>query len=318
MKKKILFIAYSSNILGYGHISRSLSLISKLPSNIHPVLLTNNKPTISNKAIESKTEVFYEVNDCLLDLDLDIVLYDLPYSDITLLEKVPKFANIPIYALDNFDYSSDFINTYINLFDQKPNAIKPKNKTIKQGLEYAIISDKILNIRKEYKEKLIINNILIMFGGADPKNLTKDVLIFLNSINHQCNIYVVLGPLNNNFDCIVKLSKKLKYKINIFYNPDNLPEIMSKQDLSFSGCATTFFELSFLGVPSIILTQNDAERNFANYLEQQKLVQNINLSLMERWTQMQNIDIYNEFRQNQLNTFTGNGVNNIFSIMEIC
>lgn len=317
MGKTVLFIAHSSNTLGYGHVSRCLSLISKLPNNILPILLTNKNQVIAKKVKDSKVEVLYEVNDYLLNLDIDIVLYDSSNSDNILLEKLSKAFNILIYALDNFDYSSEFINVYINLFDQKPNAIKPKNKIIRQGLEYAIISDKILNVKKEYGGGSEIDNILILFGGSDPNNLTKEVLMFLNSINHQCDVDVVLGPLNNNFDHISDLSKELKYKVNIFHDPNNLYEIMSKQDLSFSGCSTTFFELSFLGIPSIVLSQNEAEENFVNYLHQQKLVQNIKLPIMDRWTQMQDINVYNEFRKNQLNTFTGKGINNILSTIGI-
>jgi UDP-2,4-diacetamido-2,4,6-trideoxy-beta-L-altropyranose hydrolase len=317
MSKTALFIAYSSITLGYGHMSRCLSLISKLPNNILPVILTNKNQLIANKVAGSKVEVLYEVNDYLLNLDVDFVLYDSTNSDNILLKKLSKAFNVPIYALDNFDYSSAFINVYINLFDQKPNVNKPKNKIIRQGLEYAIISDQILDVKRHNKEKSSINNILILFGGSDPNNLTKEVLMFLNSINHQCEVDVVLGPLNINFEQISNLSRELKYRVNIFHDPNNLDEIMSKQDLSFSGCSTTFFELSFLGIPSIVLSQNESEENFVNYLHQQKLVQNIKLPILDRWTQMQDIKIYNEFRQNLLNTFTGKGISKIFSTMGI-
>jgi len=317
MGKIVLFVAYSSSALGYGHISRCLSLISKLPNNVIPILLTNKNQVITKRAIGSKAEVLYEVNDYLLNLDIDVVLYDSSNSDNILLEKLSKSFNAPICALDNFDYSSEFINVYINLFDQRPNAIKPRSKVIRQGLEYAVISDKVLNVKKSFEKRSRINNILVLFGGADPNNFTKEILVFLNSISHQCNVDVVLGPLNTNFDHISSLSKELEYKVNIFYDPDNLYEIMSKQDLSFSGCSTTFFELSFLGIPSIVLPQNEAEENFSNYLYQQKLVQNIKLSIMDRWTKMQDANIYNKFRKNQLSTFTGKGVNNVLSTIGI-
>ena len=61
--------------------------------------------------------------------NVDFVLYDSTNSDNILLEKLSKAFNVPIYALDNFDYSSEFINVYINLFDQKPNAMKPDTVT---------------------------------------------------------------------------------------------------------------------------------------------------------------------------------------------
>ena len=103
-----------------------------------------------------------------------------------------------------------------------------------------------------------VKNIFISFGGADPQNYTDRLLKIISDEKFSpYQFYVVIGRAKNNID------KLLAYNsfpnIQVLYNIDNMPEIMSKCDIAVTSRGRTGYELAMLGIPSISIAQNERE-----------------------------------------------------------
>ncbi len=108
-----------------------------------------------------------------------------------------------------------------------------------------------------------VKQILLTFGGVDPNNLTKKTLaaIYDWCLEQNIVINVVTGLGYQQLDSI-----KVFEKINLYTDVKNISDYMLKADIAFSSAGRTTYELALLGIPSIILAQNDREMThfFAN------------------------------------------------------
>ena len=48
--------------------------------------------------------------------------------------------------------------------------------------------------------------------------------------------------------------------INVYYDVKNMPELMSQCDIAITSRGRTGYELSMLGIPSIVMAQNEREQ----------------------------------------------------------
>jgi spore coat polysaccharide biosynthesis predicted glycosyltransferase SpsG len=292
-------------------------LISQLPKNYNISFFTNSPELLEGELIRNSINVVLCYED-VFDLDLDIIVYDSSKKNDSLLKLIKQNQEVTVIALDNFEYDSKYISIFINLFDQNPSANKPRGKRIYTGLKYSIISDIFFQYRRDFSahNEIDLKNIMIIFGGSDPNKHTINTLKSLLRIKLLSKISVILGPLNNIYDEVKSIKDEGSGNIEIFVEPKNLPELMSNQQLAFSGCATTFFELSYLGVPSIIIPQNKAEKKFSQHLYSSNLTLNTSLSLSQNLYQIRNLRTYNNIKKQQMNVFDGNGLKRISEIIE--
>ena len=108
------------------------------------------------------------------------------------------------------------------------------------------------------KEK--VETVLITFGGADPQNYTDRILNIITSGNYtQYNFYVILGKSKQNVDALLKFDNGKN--INVLFDIKNMPEVISKCDIALTSRGRTVYELGILGVPSIVMSQNEREQS---------------------------------------------------------
>lgn len=103
-----------------------------------------------------------------------------------------------------------------------------------------------------------VQNVFISFGGADPQNYTDRLLKIISDpkfIPYQ--FYVVIGRAKHNVDELLKYNEY--ENIQVLYNINNMPEIMSKCDIAVTSRGRTGYELAMLGIPAISIAQNTRE-----------------------------------------------------------
>jgi len=138
------------------------------------------------------------------------------------------------------------------------NAIYPEKQIIKNhyfGHDYFILRDEFIYSEiKNNKEK--IESILISFGGVDPNNYTKKVIetIYEYCMQNSIRINVVTGFGYKKYDSIDDYKN-----INIYKNVANISKYMLEADLIFTSAGRTTYEVASIGVPTIVLAQNDRE-----------------------------------------------------------
>ncbi len=314
-RKRVLFRAVGQRKLGMGHIYRCLSLAYKLIG--HEVLfVTDEKSEMGIEKLKSAFfpfEVIKNNSDYEKVLDSwkpDIVVNDILDTD----EDTVKLERCYAKRIVNFEDvgpGARGADAVINaLYENHPD--KPGN--VFEGSDYFFIRDEFLEENpKDFSAEC--RNVMIMFGGADPSDLTGRLFKIcqrLHEITPETEFHFITGFAYEKKDLIQDIPES-----NIFVHNDvkRVSLFMKKADLAVTSQGRTIYELASMGVPAIVLAQNEreAEHVFAG-------IQNgfINLGVgtrtddetvirTMRWLietpnvrkEMRNIELSHEFRTGQ-------------------
>ena len=314
-RKKVLFRTVGRRSLGMGHIYRCLSLAYKLIS--HEVLFVTDKDSILG--IEKLKESFFpfevisddkEYEEILKSWKPDIVVNDILDTSEAVVRLEKKYAKRVVNFEDRGSgaYIADAV---INaLYENHPD--KPAN--IYEGADYFFIRDEFLEENaKDFSEDC--NNIMIMFGGADPSDLTGKLYRICGKLHEkspETSFHFITGFAYAKKDELKDIPEK-----NIFVHNDvkRVSLYMKKADLAITSQGRTVFELASMGVPAIVLAQNEREmehvfagiqNGFINLglgsaADERTIIQTIRW-LMETPNvrrEMRNIELSHEFRLGQ-------------------
>ena len=263
-RKKILIDVIGSKINGFGHVGRQLVIYEKLHN--HDVtficdesqdlaIRVVSEKNIPIKLFKNKQQYHELLNNCdLLIRDrLDSKKNEL--KDIKkIVKKIVCFEDLSEEALEN---ASICINSMLPSIQSSYS--KSKNLF---GLQYCVLRDEFVrwsekskNRSKERIKK--IENILIMFGGTDAKNMTEKILNWILKIEKENQfifkkISVIIGPGKKLNEKVLKRNIDRK-RIKIFHNIGNVAEIMYESDLAISTSGRTIFELTSMSVLTLSL-----------------------------------------------------------------
>ncbi len=307
-----LFKTIGSTQIGLGHVSRCMTLIQALPSGWRGILMVENDPLVHQFAKSAEIELLDTSDVSILENErLDILFLDQLGQHWDALQKAPFYGNYRRIGLDYFNYEDPQVDIIINLFNQ---AREQPSSDIDyhEGLRFALIASRFEAHRKRDKEsRERVETVLIMMGGADPLAKTCDVLKFLNQRPTRFKVNIIVGPLCPHVKAINAIALESPHSVQVYKNPDNLLELMAASDLAISGCGTTLFELSYLGVPAIVLAQNSLEKKFCSFVEKEKVALCAQDDLEAAWKQMEPLALRKTLMRKQLDLFDGRGASRI-------
>lgn len=253
----IYFAVRGNNLVGMGHIYNAIEI-------------TRHFASYSFKFIVLK-------EDQLALLFLKTLNYPVEIIDTfdNLTKIVPKRSFL---ILDILDTKANLINSLISnnlkiLSFEDRNVMRIKNRLVinaiydgesneyvKYGHKYFILRKEFL--RKQLKVQLKAKSCVLAFGGSDPKNYTKTVLMELKKNFQHLNVTVILGKgyLHNKKE-IKKFSDKLLENIT------NIQDEFMINDFAVTSAGRTCYELAAVGLPAIVLNQNsrELEHNFPTH-----------------------------------------------------
>lgn len=255
-ESKVAIFANGNNEIGMGHICRALELADEFYC----------KPDIIYDFNRTSKESFGNTTHSLVAVDgirgmLDYIKdkkYTLFINDILdttesyMYDLKMTLPNCKIVNFEDVGNGTQMADAIINaLYDKKicDNCF--------YGSDY-YIAPKTFMLYEPIWIKDKVTDILITFGGADPKKYTERLLEIITKKHFsQYNFTVVLGRLKDNKDILMKYNEY--DNIKILYNVKNMPEIMSKCDIAVTSRGRTTYELAMLGIPTIAMAQNDRE-----------------------------------------------------------
>ena len=258
-RKRILLRCVGKPELGMGHIYRCLSIAYKLIG--HDLLFVTDEDSVMGKAKLQESYLEYEtISD---DSDYErilknympaIVVNDVLDTSEELIKLERKYTK-RIVNFEDMGPGAWLADAVINaLYENQPN--KPYN--VYEGSDYYFIRDEFLTESpKEFSAEC--RNIMIMFGGADPSDLT-------GKLYEICQVLHPKMP-NVEFHFLTGFAYAHKDKIkpippaNIFVHNDakRVSSYMKKADMCITSQGRTIFELASMGVPAIVLAQNERE-----------------------------------------------------------
>lgn len=259
-KKKIVFRADGYKALGMGHIYHCLTLAYHMTG--HEIMFVTNKNF--HEGYEKLKDSFLPVHTIEKDADFyeflensrpDIVVNDCLNTTKEYVLKIKSLVKKVVTIEDLGEgalYADAVINALYPIGSPYPNHYV--------GAKYACLRDEFLiQAPKPFSEQ--VNNLLVMFGGTDPLDLTRRIYRMAEKCrleNPRMEIHFVIG----NGYCLHNKEIRSREKENIYVHSDiaNVAEYMAQADLAFTSQGRTVFELATMGVPAIVLAQNEREQ----------------------------------------------------------
>lgn len=197
-------------------------------------------------------------------------------------QKILKNYNCKILFLDDFGHTDYYYADIV--LNQNVSADISCYQNYEQytrfllGTNYVLLRREFLKWSDWYRDiPDVARKILITFGGSDPDNITLKVIEVIKTIDlGGLEIIAVIGGTNPHFDLIHKLVKD-HTDIKLIRNTENMPELMAWADIAISAGGSTYWELAFMGLPSIIVPIAGNQKPNAALLKEKDLVKCIEI-----------------------------------------
>lgn len=185
-------------------------------------------------------------------------------------QRVVKAAGLRLLVFDDIahasHYSADFIlNQNLGATAARYPRRDPATRLL-LGPRFVQLRGEFTALKRSAEQSSALR-ILITLGGSDPENVTSQLLPVLQSIPNLI-ADVILGPANPHAAALQSAINNQPSTISLHTNPSNLPALMSRADLAICAGGTTAWELSFLGVPMLVLVLAENQRANAERLAQ--------------------------------------------------
>lgn len=272
---KIRFITDGNNRLGLGHIYQSKTFANYIRERHEYapdiIFLTKSSDEIASIIKKEGYEVkLFESDKAIFDYlaqDIpDIIIFDkldvepdfakrihecLPsrLAIYTCITDANKYADVTVIA----DMESDFENV----------CRESKGVWTLRGTKYWIMREDFYKYSWIPKESSTnIENITLIFGGADPMNYTEEVLKELVYINIP-QINVIIGSAYLYENKVRKIAQNIDSycKVNVLKNVTNVAELMHKSDLVITSPGLSMFESLKVNTPVICFYQSKLQKD---------------------------------------------------------
>ncbi|WP_158999135.1 UDP-2,4-diacetamido-2,4,6-trideoxy-beta-L-altropyranose hydrolase [Pigmentibacter ruber] len=292
MTLKIVIRVDGSDTIGSGHFARCLVLANEFRNKGCSVEFIsfkhkNNLNFLPSDAsfkvhnIQSNDNIWNWKEDInwiksnFLNLTYDLLIIDHYGIDIKWEDNV-KFLAKKIFVIDDLadrqhicDYLLD--QNLVENFETRYKNIIPNYAMQFLGPKFALLRDEFLSSNIEIKrERNIVKNILITFGGGDASFVIIKVLKALNELNYAIDrINLVISKNTSNLDNIKNLCK---FNTELHIDCKNISSLMQEADLCIGAGGITNWERCYLSLPSVIISLADNQVPIAQYLNAKGIV----------------------------------------------
>lgn len=257
-RKKIVFRTVGKMQLGMGHVYRCLTLAYKLTG--HEILfVADSESDLGIARIKEANFPIREVKDetefeaLLSEVQPDILINDILDTSEEYMSMVVKYCK-RVVNFEDVGPGAKYADAVINALYEKGEKLHNEY----YGSKYFCIRDEFLEENpKEFSED--VENILVIFGGADPSDLTGrlyEICKVLHPKLPHVNFHFLIGFAYPHKDLIVTDEENHIY---IHNDVKRVSSYMNKMDLAITSQGRTVYELASMGVPSIVMAQNERE-----------------------------------------------------------
>lgn len=254
-RKRILFVVIGNKTVGLGHVYNALSLADEILDHQVLFLVDRNSKLAYNKIYSSNHVVYLQKEKDLLKdikkLEPDVIINDVLDTKKSYITSLKKISELVI-NFEDLGKGSHYADLVIN-------AMYPESRKFRNhyyGHRYFVLRNEFQFSNPVNKINGTVKQILLTFGGVDPNDYTNQVIeeIYDYCLVHGITIKVVLSLGYAQF---YKISHYPKIKV--FKNISYLSDLVLKADICFTSAGRTTFEMASLGIPTIILCQNERE-----------------------------------------------------------
>lgn len=331
---KVIVRLDAGNLYGLGHLSRCISIISKIYCNKYLFIIKTDHDKLVLDFLNANFNTIFEV----VFLSKEITIY----NDINVIESNYRFSDLLI--VDHYEADENYqlqlyeknikwlqldshakVKFYANwVMHGSPGATlelyEPLRKNVNTkfllGPEYCIIKENVLKLGEKRHNRRSLEKVIICFGGGDDRGAT---IRCIESIDFEANdnlkFYVSISPYNFDYEKVVGYEDKGFIEI---IDRNELHLKMNESDLAIVAPGMISYESAYLGLPMILVTIADNQIINAKAWESygcgislgsvEELNKNLNNTLSFLKTSLK---IFSDMSENCLKIIDGKGVKRI-------
>lgn len=259
-KKRIIFRVDGTKKIGMGHIYNCLTMAFSFTE--HQVLFVTRKDSVEGLKKIQSTNLPYVVIENESDIlniinsyKPDIWVNDCLNTSAEYIQWLKKYVS-RVITIEDLGEGTRYADAVINALYEHHHPIADN---LYEGSRYVCLRDEFKMVkRKEFSR--VVNNVLVMFGGTDPSNLNYKLYQVAKDItNNYPNIeFHFITGIGYDTDANGIFANP-KSNIFVHKNINRVTEYMKRADLVISSQGRTVYEIASMGIPSIILSQNERE-----------------------------------------------------------
>jgi len=268
--------------LGLGHLMRCSVLAQNLDGYEHSFWVREDPAT---KSLLAGRPAHYISPD--LDIDEELAFLQREITTAGIDSMVVDFLRYPegyikrlkamvpfLVSLHEYELDCPFSDMVVNYNSFKGfNSIRDsEDKCL--GPSYVILREGVRGVNN-HRPSSRVANILISMGGSDPNGVTFKAARALAGLRKNFRLIIHIGPAFKYGERLGELSMLPGAVIED--QVTELADLMVQADLAISAGGNTMYELCYLGVPSIIISQNAHQLEFAEGLAAVGAVRSIGL-----------------------------------------
>jgi CMP-N-acetylneuraminic acid synthetase/spore coat polysaccharide biosynthesis predicted glycosyltransferase SpsG len=253
-RRHVVFVVAGHPEIGLGHVYNALAIANSLTR--HDItFVVDSHSDLAHEAISSRNFVVVQqsmasLTDDVLALAPDVVINDRLDTGKAYICAL-KDRGVTVINFEDLGEGARYADLVVN-------AIYPERHILPNhyyGQRYFCIRDEFL-VTPATEIRPVVSRVLLSFGGTDPNDLTSRVI---DEIGQFCSdrgigIDVILGMGYAGTHGHPQLGN-----VRVHRNVGNISDYMSRADLIFTSAGRTVFEIASLGVPAIVVAQNERE-----------------------------------------------------------
>lgn len=257
-RKLIAFRVDGYRELGMGHIFRALTLAYDLIEH-DIVFICNSAHREGIEKLRSTNMPVVEVADddeleaWMRDHRPDVLVNDILDTDLAYIQRMRPYTG-RIVNFEDLGTGARAADAVVNAIYEGASA----HSNTFTGKRYVALRDEFLaSVPTECHED--VRKVVVMFGGSDPLNLSErvyDLAMSYGGDHGPISFEFILGPGYKGRD----LASVPERGITVVRDLIRVSDAMRDADLAFCSQGRSTFELASMGVPTIVLAQNERER----------------------------------------------------------
>lgn len=273
MGERTLLIRADANVaMGTGHVMRCLALAQAWQDSggRSVFVMADNTPSLERRLQDEGMEVerlaagagtvedAAETGNIAREKNADWILVDGYQFGSGYQAAIKKYGLKVLFMDDNVHaapYSADLVLNQNVHARRDLYAQRDPSTQLLLGPRYAMLRREFGAWRNWRREiPTVGRKILVTMGGSDPDNLTARVIEATQRLSSpNLETTVLVGGSNPHLRTLEDLVRQQKLPMRLLIDASDISEWMTWADVAVAGAGTTFWEMCFLGLPSLLL-----------------------------------------------------------------
>lgn len=260
LKKKVAIYVCDTDGKGTYPLRRAKIIAQSLPESIEVIFISHQK---LGSSLEGSQFILIknsaDLVQTLQNSKPDLLLRD---SGSTSKEEVEKITEIvpSVIHFDDFGEGGKLADLVIQTLYMETND-KPLDHYV-VGAESFIADEQVASFKHiglHKKETQPIPHLVVTFGDEDPSNLTYRALRHLSQLQIPLKVTVLIGDAYKHDITDLRMMALSRRNTFIKKKPENAAEFLSTADIVLCSSGYTPYEIGVMGIPCIVLAQNEFE-----------------------------------------------------------